>query len=152
MFEVQDLKYATLATVSRCGMLWFSSDVVSSSMVFTNYLQKLKNIPLDEGDEEVARGSQMFPAGINKDQDDTTLSPSMQVQHDCVDVLKPFFTDDGLVVNALAFASRMEHIMDFTNLRALSSLFSMLSQGVRNIHQYNSTHPDFPMKNDVIEK
>ena len=64
----QDLKYATLATVSRCGMLWFSSDVVSSSMVFTNYLHKLKNIPLDEGDEEVTRGSQMFPAGINKDQ------------------------------------------------------------------------------------
>lgn len=24
MFEVQDLKYATLATVSRCGMVWFS--------------------------------------------------------------------------------------------------------------------------------
>jgi len=24
MFEVETLKYATLATVSRCGMVWFS--------------------------------------------------------------------------------------------------------------------------------
>ncbi len=28
MFEVEDLKYATLATVSRCGMVWFSEEVV----------------------------------------------------------------------------------------------------------------------------
>ena len=28
MFEVESLKYATLATVSRCGMVWFSKDVL----------------------------------------------------------------------------------------------------------------------------
>lgn len=33
MFEVQDLKYATLATVSRCGMVWFSEDVLSTDMI-----------------------------------------------------------------------------------------------------------------------
>merc|ERR1719376_229898 len=33
MFEVQDLKYATLATVSRCGMVWFSDDVVYPYMM-----------------------------------------------------------------------------------------------------------------------
>jgi len=44
------------------------------------------------------------------------------------------------------FAHLQDHVMDFTRLRALSSLFSMISQGVRNVHQYNQTHPDFPMK------
>ena len=29
MFEVDTLKYATLATVSRCGMVWFANDVVT---------------------------------------------------------------------------------------------------------------------------
>ena len=58
MFEEQDLKFATLATVSRCGMVWFSEDVLSLYMihVFEHYLSKLKSLPIDEGEEEV-RGS-----------------------------------------------------------------------------------------------
>ena len=42
--------------------------------------------------------------------------------------------------------------MDFTRLRALNSLFSMLHQLVRNILNYNQTHPDFPLGSDVIEQ
>ena len=48
MFEVQDLKYATLATVSRCGMVWFSEDVLSLEMLFANYVRRLKNVPIDD--------------------------------------------------------------------------------------------------------
>jgi len=48
MFEVETLKYATLATVSRCGMVWFSDDIVDFSMIFHNYLLRLK---LDSYDE-----------------------------------------------------------------------------------------------------
>lgn len=36
--------------------------------------------------------------------------------------------------------------MDFTRLRALGSLFSMLNQSCRNVLNYNHTHPDFPMQ------
>uniref|UniRef100_A0A1X7SM06 Uncharacterized protein n=1 Tax=Amphimedon queenslandica TaxID=400682 RepID=A0A1X7SM06_AMPQE len=32
MFEVQYLKFATLAPVSRCGMVWFSEDVLTLDM------------------------------------------------------------------------------------------------------------------------
>lgn len=46
IFEVTDLKYATLATVSRCGMIWFSEDVVSTEMLFDNYLARLQHLPL----------------------------------------------------------------------------------------------------------
>lgn len=52
MFEVQDLKFATLATVSRCGMVWFSEDVLSTEMIFENYLLRLRNIPLEDSDED----------------------------------------------------------------------------------------------------
>lgn len=52
MFEVQDLKYATLATVSRCGMVWFSEDVLSTEMIFENYLLRLRNIPLEDSDDD----------------------------------------------------------------------------------------------------
>jgi dynein heavy chain 1 len=42
MFEVETLKYATLATVSRCGMVWFSDDLVTYEMMFHHYLNRLK--------------------------------------------------------------------------------------------------------------
>lgn len=42
MFEVETLKYATLATVSRCGMIWFSDEVVNDKMMFFNYLNRLR--------------------------------------------------------------------------------------------------------------
>ena len=58
----------------------------------------------------------------------------------------PHFASDGLVIRTLEFAYKQEHIMDFTRLRAIGSLLSMLSQGIRNIAQYNNTHPDFPMQ------
>ena len=47
MFEVQDLRYATLATVSRCGMIWFSEHVLTLPMLYENYLAKLSHVPLD---------------------------------------------------------------------------------------------------------
>jgi len=38
IFEVEHLKYATLATVSRCGMVWFSNEVINQDMIFHHYL------------------------------------------------------------------------------------------------------------------
>lgn len=42
LFEVESLKHATPATVSRCGMVWFSEDVLSPLEVFYHYSQRLK--------------------------------------------------------------------------------------------------------------
>ena len=69
----------------------------------------------------------------------------MQVQRDTADLLAQHFNSNGLVVRALQYAEDLDHIMDFTRLRALNSLFSMLNQLVRNVLNYNQTHPDFPM-------
>jgi dynein heavy chain 1 len=76
----------------------------------------------------------------------------MQVQRDVANSLMPFFASDGLVKRTLEYASTLEHIMDFTRLRALGSLFSMINQAVRNILQYNHSHADFPMQSDQVEK
>ncbi|CAF4257831.1 unnamed protein product, partial [Adineta steineri] len=37
MFEVQDLRHATLATVSRTGMVWFNQETVTSAMLLQYY-------------------------------------------------------------------------------------------------------------------
>uniref|UniRef100_A0A8C7FEC4 Cytoplasmic dynein 1 heavy chain 1 n=1 Tax=Oncorhynchus kisutch TaxID=8019 RepID=A0A8C7FEC4_ONCKI len=139
MFEVQDLKYATLATVSRCGMVWFSEDVLSTDMIFNHFLARLRSIPLDEGEDE-------------------TASPMLRAQQntcftlDTAAILQPYFTSTGLVIKTLEHASKMEHIMDFTRLRCMGSLFSMLHQACRNVALYNNNHSDFPMPNDQLER
>lgn len=76
----------------------------------------------------------------------------LQVQIDIANILQPFLGPDSLVVKCLEYANTQEHIMDFTRLRALSSLFSMLNQCVRNVLQYNHQHSEFPMPNEQIEK
>ncbi|CAH0551344.1 unnamed protein product [Brassicogethes aeneus] len=144
MFEVQDLKYATLATVSRCGMVWFSEDVLSTEMIFENYMLRLKSIPLEEGEDD--------SFGMKNEKNEDMLSPSLQIQVDVANMMQAYFASDGLVVRCLEHAMEQEHIMDFTRLRALSSLFSMLNQSVRNILQYNHAHSDFPMSNDQMER
>ena len=72
-----------------------------------------------------------------------------QVQCDFVDIIHEHFSSNGLVVKSLEFAFKQEHIMDFTRMRALESLFSMIHQGIRNVLQYNQQHPDFPMEVSV---
>ena len=65
-------------------------------------------------------------------------------------IIQPFFAPDNLVGKCLEYAATQEHIMDFTRLRALGSLFSMLNQMVRNILLYNHQHADFPMQSDQV--
>ncbi|RZC33924.1 Dynein heavy, DHC N2, AAA 9 and/or MT domain containing protein [Asbolus verrucosus] len=144
MFEVQDLKYATLATVSRCGMVWFSEDVLSTEMIFENFMLRLKSIPLEEGEDD--------SFGKKSENKEDLLSPTLQIQVDVANILQPHLAPDGLVVRCLEYAMEQEHIMDFTRLRALSSLFSMLNQSVRNVLQYNHSHSDFPLSSEQLEK
>ncbi|XP_049288218.1 dynein heavy chain, cytoplasmic isoform X3 [Anopheles funestus] len=146
MFEVQDLKYATLATVSRCGMVWFSEDVLSTEMIFENYMSRLRHIPLEDGEEE------SFSGQTKSTEKEDEVTPALQTQREIAALLQPYFNSDGLVVRCLEYAMGQEHIMDFTRLRALSSLFSMLNQGARNVLTFNQQHPDFPVPPEQLEQ
>lgn len=78
--QVQDLKYATLATVSRCGMVWFSEDVLSTEMIFENYLARLRSIPLEETDDDTSFTSFVVKkVAVEASLNDIEMSPSMQV-------------------------------------------------------------------------
>ena len=79
MFEVQDLKYATLATVSRCGMVWFSETVVTPEMVIENYLSTLRALPLEESDEDLRHAFSRSQTAVPQTEDEKALSPTMQV-------------------------------------------------------------------------
>ena len=146
MFEVEHLRYATLATVSRCGMIWFSEDVVEPAMVYRYYLNTLASVPLDADDED----------GVDlpgrRAGSDTTTSANLTTQKEVATILERYFADGDLVSSALQFAESIEHIMDFTATRALNTLFSLLNKTVRNIIEYNFQHSDFPLVPERVEQ
>ena len=85
MFEVQDLKFATLATVSRCGMVWFSEDVLSSDMIFENFLTRLRNVSVEEGEEEAPRKAAGGPG------EEVDISPTLQVTYIILSISSSLF-------------------------------------------------------------
>ncbi|OQE10444.1 hypothetical protein PENVUL_c004G10360 [Penicillium vulpinum] len=138
MFEVESLKYATLATVSRCGMVWFNADTVTPSMMISNYVESLRTKTFEDLDEDSA------PAG-------TAAIRTQDAQDTVATILKRFLEVDDLVLNALEEAKKYNHIMEFTDIRALNTLFSLLNKACRNVLEYNAQHPDFPLDHEQIE-
>jgi dynein heavy chain 1 len=133
IFEVDSLRYATPATVSRCGMIWFSGDLVTAQMLCSKAMTTLSS--------ELLAVEDIGP-------DDAGL---LQVQKAVAGALGPAFEDGGLVYKAVQYASQLNHIMDFSIARALSTLFYAINKGVRAIHAYNQRHTDFPLTAERIE-
>ncbi|KAJ3411544.1 hypothetical protein HDV05_002063 [Chytridiales sp. JEL 0842] len=137
MFEVETLKYATLATVSRCGMVWFSEDIVTVPMLLSSYLNTLQAVNLEETDD----------IHQNNQED----SPTMLIQRQIAGIIMPYLQENGLVARTLKYVMAFEHVMDFTPIRALSTLFTLLNKTCRNVLDYNSNHIDFPMSAEHLE-
>lgn len=60
-------------------MIWFSEDVLTTEMIFENYLNRLKSIPIDEGDED---SISLIPQPVSSTSGsavDQFISPSLQV-------------------------------------------------------------------------
>jgi dynein heavy chain 1 len=138
MFEVESLKYATLATVSRCGMVWFNADTVTPTMMISNYVEGLRTKVFEDLDED------SVPAG-------TAAVRAQDAQDTVATILKQFLEVDDLVLKALDEAKKYNHIMEFTDIRALNTLFSLLNKTCRNVLEYNAQHPDFPLDPEQIE-
>ncbi|TXT09077.1 hypothetical protein VHUM_02551 [Vanrija humicola] len=139
MFEVEHLRYATLATVSRCGMIWFSEEVITVDMLCRHLLNTLANVPISAADDDA------LDFGAD------SAAQQVETQRHIASILKPHFGPDGVVRVALDFAEKSEHIMDFTATRALNTLFSLLKATIRHVIEYNVRHSDFPLTADKVE-
>ncbi|KAI9842610.1 MAG: hypothetical protein M1837_007048 [Sclerophora amabilis] len=138
MFEVETLKYATLATVSRCGMVWFNEDTVTTDMMVTNYLDTLRAVPFEDLDEDtVATG--------------TMSANALSIQKQTADVLQHYLRADDFIQKAVQTSVRYNHIMEFTEARVLSTLFSLLNKTCRTMIEYNMQHFDFPLESEQLE-
>lgn len=136
LFEVETLRYATLATVSRCGMVWFSDDTVTSHMLIANYFRRLRSTAFEELDEDTAG---------------QTSTKALVQQEQVADLLDQLLGTGHLLENALNEAQNYSHIMQFTEIRALNTLFSLLNRSCRAVLEYNIQHEDFPLDPEQVE-
>ena len=138
MFEVETLKYATLATVSRCGMVWFNEDTVTSSMMVSNYLAGLRTSAFDELDEDTTTPGQ-------------AAAQALAIQKQVSTVLEHHLSSSGLLEKALENAQNYDHIMEPTTIRSLSTMFSLLNKACRTMIDYNLQHEDFQLDPEQVE-
>jgi dynein heavy chain 1 len=149
MFEVEHFRYAILATVSRCGMIWFSEGVIEPSVVYRHYLNTPATVPLDADDENAADTPGCRTGTLAADASD---SANIATQVQIASILERYFAGGDLVSSALTFAESIDHIVDFTSARALHTLFSLLNKMARNVIEYNLQHSDFPLAPERVEQ
>ena len=153
MFEVESLKYATLATVSRCGMVWFSEEIIKLDMMYFHYLERLKQ---EDYDSLTREGS------TEEDKEDTKHAPVTQAQDEsaklakktrevCVESITKLFIEDGFISQCLEYSKGQDHVMEFTDIRALEAMFALIRKGVSTVVEFNEERSEFPLSDDQID-
>ena len=151
MFEVENLKNATLATVSRCGMVWFSEDIITVDMIFNHFLMRLSQNNYDDSMNysTTAKGENEKVINLlTKFDKINDFSTTTRIK--CVETIRFLFNPKGFVSQAIEVASKFNHIMEFTRIRVIESMFALVRKGVTNILEYNENHSEFPMNDNQI--
>ena len=134
MFQVDTLKYATKATVSRCGMVWFSTDALPVHCIFAHQLDILRHHQLGGGDGEI---------------DGASASAGGQF----VACIASAFEQNGFVQSILEWSlAEGDHVMETTRMRLIRCLFSLLKRGVDKVDQFNEEQLDFKMSNAQLAR
>jgi dynein heavy chain 1, cytosolic len=144
-------------------MIWFSEEVVTTEMMFENFLARLRNLPLDSEtsnsfDEILSNmnNSSVDVVSSSVDMNSSTTgmpqktieraSRSLDIQLQCSQALSLHFASDGLVPTALNYAlTNVDHVMEANKQRLLFAFFSMMNHSIRKLINYDSNHRDFPI-------
>ncbi|CAI5743819.1 unnamed protein product [Peronospora destructor] len=118
VMETETLRYATLATVSRCGMVWFSHDTVKTCHIVEHYLLKMRD------DVSVVSSFSLQPS-------ESELA--RKTAHTYVATIRNLIDREGdmpsLIEVCLEHGMGQTHIMEVTALRLLMSMFTLLGRG-----------------------
>lgn len=137
IMEVDNLKYTTLATVSRCGMIWFADNVITLEMIFQRQLALLKS---------ESYLSERLGVVVAFDEQQQNL------QEKFVDAITPSFLQRPSIVEiALQYSKQQPHVMEISTVSWIDTLFAMLIRGISLCFEQNDATPDFPLPDAQIE-
>lgn len=105
-FEVDNLEHATLATISRCGMVWFDRSLITEKLLWYKFLFTLRSEGIELADS------------INADHFDYE---KLQIQRLITDAAGAF--QDGFFEKVFLISKEYDHIMKHCPQRSLNSFF-----------------------------
>ena len=137
LMEVDTLRHATLATVSRAGMVWYASDTLSLDMVLRQQLIALRKDDIQS--MAASYGDGKSPAAL-------------ELQKKFCDAIEEHIAPEPAIIGkALTFAHSADHIMEITTGGVLSTLQKMLKRGIAIAVDHNDTLDDSePMTDEHI--
>lgn len=124
LFEVENLKFATPASVSRCGTVWLSQDTVATADLLQHTLLCLRADPV-VGDLDKA--------------------PLLALQNRVADVMVPYCDEHCLLEQSIAWSLARTHIMETTATQLVGAFAGLLRQLVLDVVDYNMEHMETPM-------
>ncbi|KAK9454647.1 dynein heavy chain, N-terminal region 1-domain-containing protein [Dipodascopsis uninucleata] len=139
IFEVDSIKSATLATISRCGIVWYGSNTLSTEMIVKNMLYSLTALDSEESDDFISAVS-------------PTTNPSSSTVSSAVAYLRTILLGNVNLDLLLNKASQLDHIMKYNRLRLLRSFFGFIRSALQDILAYNAQHPELRLENALQEK
>ena len=115
-FEVDSLKYATPATITRCGMIWFDKSFLNLHHLFHHMLFHLEiGLNMDVRDDTIYKGE--FISNIVRDTIREVLEPNNLSE-----------------INR--HASSISHAMEYNGERALATFFTLMRSYCRRLIKY----------------
>ncbi|RCK58006.1 Dynein heavy chain, cytoplasmic [Candida viswanathii] len=123
VFEVDNLKYATPATITRCGIVWFDVSLIPVDAHIHRLIYQLKNFQIASDD---------------------SITESVKVsslKHAFVDHLDAILSAE-LLSNVCEIAQQFEHIMDFSLQRAIRSFEISLKTYLRRLITYATSEEE----------
>ena len=73
------------------------------------------------------------------------------MRKECVDAIRGLFEEEGFIQRCVNLAESLPHVMEFTRIRILESMFALVRKGISNVLEYNESHPDFPLSVSQVE-
>lgn len=132
ILEVDSLAQATPATVSRCGMVWFSEQTVTTSMVTKHLYYSMLKQSVSDISADVTQAQYKFL--------------------ECIKHLLITEDDDSqtVVSEALRLALEQNNTMKPTREGFFVSLKALLTKGIEMVINYDENHPDFLMSGEHL--
>lgn len=125
VFEVDSLEYTTLATISRCGMIWFDRSLVPIDSLWNSQLFKF------------TKTAQSLLESV----DDVFIREEKRtIMNKVVDFVKDI-SSDLVLAEIVKAASGISHIMNFDEQRCLDSFFSFFTSHLSNVLREKDKDP-----------
>jgi len=130
LFEVDTLRFATLASISRCGMVWYGEAAVTMKMMFFHHMSELR----------LAAAAAQPRGGDGADREETNRNV-------CLAGVEEFFEGDpSFVERCIEVAeTQFKHVMSFSRVRAVQSLFALVQRGIANVVEFNEQNSEMPL-------